>query len=100
MGDELHEDALSNSQIFRAYCKSSLISAAAYTPKTGNEAIAANQADAIAFGRLFISNPDLVKRIAQEIPLNAYDRSTFYGGGDHGYTDYQTADQSEAGKLR
>ena len=44
--------------------------------------------DAIAFGRLFIANPDLVERIRGDFPLNAFDRSTFYGGADHGYTDY------------
>jgi len=46
-------------------------------------------ADAIAFGRLFIANPDLVERIRGDFPLNAFDRSTFYGGADHGYTDYK-----------
>jgi N-ethylmaleimide reductase len=48
-------------------------------------------ADAIAFGRLFIANPNLVERIKQNKPLNPPDRSTFYGGGAHGYTDYQAS---------
>ena len=57
-------------------------------------------ADAIAFGRLFIANPDLVARIKKNQTLNAYDRSTFYGGGAHGYTDYQTlAEQSLAAAI-
>ena len=42
----------------------------------------------MAFGRLFIANPDLPQRFAQDAPLNPYDRSTFYGGGAEGYTDY------------
>jgi N-ethylmaleimide reductase len=42
----------------------------------------------VAFGRYFISNPDLVKRIKENLPLNAYDRDTFYGGDARGYTDY------------
>jgi NADPH2 dehydrogenase len=42
----------------------------------------------IAFGRLFIANPDLVERLKNEWATNAYDRSTFYGGGAKGYIDY------------
>jgi N-ethylmaleimide reductase len=38
--------------------------------------------------RLFISNPDLVERFAQNAPLTPYNRSTFYGGNEVGYTDY------------
>ena len=63
---------------------------AAYRPESAALAIEKNHADAIAFGRLFIANPDLVRRIKESKPLNAYDRSTFYGGGEHGYTDYKT----------
>ena len=100
LGDELHADALDNARIFRPHYEGILISAAAYTPETGHEAIEANHADAIAFGRLFICNPDLVERIAHGISLNAYDRSTFYGGGEHGYTDYPAAYQPSAGEER
>lgn len=45
-------------------------------------------ADAVAFGRLFIANPDLVRRLREDAPLNTPDRATFYGGGTAGYTDY------------
>jgi 2,4-dienoyl-CoA reductase-like NADH-dependent reductase (Old Yellow Enzyme family) len=45
-------------------------------------------ADLVAFGRHFIANPDLPKRIKLRLPLNPYDRKTFYGGDAHGYTDY------------
>ena len=100
LGDELHEDALSNARIFRSHYEGTLISAAAYTPDTGEETLAANHADAIAFGRLFISNPDLVERIALGMPLNAYDRPTFYGGDEHGYTDYPTKDLPTVGEQR
>jgi N-ethylmaleimide reductase len=44
--------------------------------------------DAVAFGRLFIANPDLPQRIELQAPLNAYQRATFYGGDARGYTDY------------
>ena len=100
LGDELHADALDNARIFRPHYEGTLISAAAYTPQTGHEAIEANHADAIAFGRLFIANPDLVERIGQGSSLSSYDRSTFYGGDEYGYTDYPTANRPPATKAR
>jgi N-ethylmaleimide reductase len=42
----------------------------------------------VAFGRLFIANPDLPERIRRGASLNRYDRTTFYGGDARGYTDY------------
>ncbi|MEU0564825.1 alkene reductase [Nonomuraea sp. NPDC005983] len=45
-------------------------------------------ADLIAFGQLFLANPDLPRRLATGAPLNAADPATFYGGGAEGYTDY------------
>lgn len=89
LGDALHADALNNATLFKPYFQGPLISAAAYTPLTAAEAVEGKSADAVAFGRLFISNPDLVERISRDLPLNPYDRSTFYGGGEKGYTDYQ-----------
>ena len=56
--------------------------------ETANHAIAAGEADAVAFGKLFIANPDLPKRFALGAPLNNPDPSTFYGCGPRGYTDY------------
>ena len=41
-----------------------------------------------AFGRHFIANPDLPERLRRDLPLNAYDRSTLYGGDHRGYIDY------------
>jgi N-ethylmaleimide reductase len=87
--DELHENAQNNAALFRSAFEGALLSAAAYTPESAAEAIEKQQADAIAFGRLFIANPDLVERIKESKPLNLPDRSTFYGGGTHGYTDYK-----------
>jgi N-ethylmaleimide reductase len=45
-------------------------------------------ADLVAFGKPFISNPDLVRRLRQDAPLNPWDKNTFYGGGEAGYIDY------------
>ena len=91
--DELHEDAVNNAALFRDLFHGPLLSAAAYTPESAAMAIENKHADAIAFGRLFIANPDLVRRIKESQPLNAYDRSTFYGGGERGYTDYKPLGQ-------
>ena len=52
--------------------------------------LAAGAADLIAFGKPFISNPDLVERLKTGAPLNDWDKNTFYGGGAKGYTDYPT----------
>jgi 2,4-dienoyl-CoA reductase-like NADH-dependent reductase (Old Yellow Enzyme family) len=56
--------------------------------ETANQAVLAGEADAVAFGKLFIANPDLPKRFALRAPLNTPDSSTFYGSGPRGYTDY------------
>jgi N-ethylmaleimide reductase len=45
-------------------------------------------ADLVAFGRHFVANPDLPGRLRLGLPLNAYDRDTFYYGGEKGYADY------------
>jgi N-ethylmaleimide reductase len=88
--DVLHANAPDNAQLFRRAFSGPLISAGAYTPESGALAVDSGRADAIAFGRLFIANPDLVARIRQGAPLNTPDRSTFYGGAARGYTDYPT----------
>lgn len=52
------------------------------------EKAVADGADLVAFGRQFISNPDLVHRLRDNAPLNPFDKNTFYGGGAKGYIDY------------
>ncbi len=84
----IDEKAPRTSEIFRAAFKGVLISAGGYTAETAETAIANHFADAVAFGRLFIANPDLPARFAEGTALNRYDRSTFYGGTEEGYTDY------------
>jgi N-ethylmaleimide reductase len=54
----------------------------------GIDMLRSGDADAIAYGSLFIANPDLVARLKVEAPLNKPDPSTFYGAGSKGYTDY------------
>jgi len=63
-----------------------------YTLAQANAAIADGEADAVAFGQLFIANPDLPDRFLRNAPLNPPDSSTFYSSGAHGYTDYPRLD--------
>ncbi|MEW5421274.1 alkene reductase [Amorphus sp. 3PC139-8] len=63
-----------------------------YTREMAIEAVETGKADIVAFGRPFISNPDLVERLERNAPLAEPDRATFYGGGVQGYTDYPTLD--------
>jgi N-ethylmaleimide reductase len=65
-----------------------LITAQGYTFKTGNDVLARGDADLVAFGKMFLANPDLPERFRKSAPLNAPDMSTFYGGTERGYTDY------------
>jgi N-ethylmaleimide reductase len=65
-----------------------LVSAGGHTLESGSLALANGEADAIAYGRLFLANPDLPRRFASGSPLNPADHGTFYGGDKRGYTDY------------
>ena len=58
------------------------------TPDAAANLVKTGVADAVAFGQLFIANPDLPARLRSGAPLNAPDPATFYGGGAKGYTDY------------
>ena len=59
-----------------------------FTRETAEQTLRAGEADAIAFGKAFIANPDLPARFAGNTSLNTPDSSTFYGDGSKGYTDY------------
>lgn len=60
------------------------------TPQSAAELVSTGAADAVAFGKLFIANPDLPARLRTGQPLNEPDPATFYGGDARGYTDYPT----------
>ncbi len=61
-----------------------------FTAGSARAALAAGEADAIAWGKLFIANPDLPRRLQLNAPFNTPDAATFYGGSERGYTDYPT----------
>ncbi|MDE2379621.1 alkene reductase [Bradyrhizobium sp.] len=79
--------------LFRPLYGGVLITAGGFTGETGNAAIADGHADAIAYGRIFISNPDLPRRLQRGFPITPYNRATFYGGDEKGYTDYPVHDE-------
>jgi N-ethylmaleimide reductase len=78
--------------LFRPLWKGVLIAAGGFVGDTANAAVADGHADAIAFGRYFISNPDLPCRLQHGFALTPYHRPTFYGGEEKGYTDYPVYD--------
>jgi 2,4-dienoyl-CoA reductase-like NADH-dependent reductase (Old Yellow Enzyme family) len=65
-----------------------------FTKETAEAILAAGEADAVAFGKLFISNPDLVRRFKQNAPLNKWVAETFYVKGSTGYTDYPSLERA------
>ena len=76
-----------------------LIVANGFTRETATRALAEGVADAVAFGRLFLANPDLPQRFRLNAALNTPDESTFYGGTDKGYTDYPTLSPRQEEKV-
>ena len=67
-----------------------LIANEGFTKEQGNAWLAAGKCDAVSFGVPFIANPDLVKRLEQDAPLNEPKFETFYGSSPEGYIDYPT----------
>ncbi|CAM2197427.1 alkene reductase [Paraburkholderia sp. A1RI_3L] len=67
-----------------------------FTKETAQQVLDAGEADAVAWGQLFIANPDLPRRFAQNAPLNAPNPATYYARGETGYTDYPSLDEQAA----
>ena len=87
-GGKPYSDAFRDS--VRAHFKGVIVGAGAYTAEKAEELINKGFIDAVAFGRSYIANPDLVERFKQNAELNEPKPETFYGGGAEGYTDYPT----------
>jgi N-ethylmaleimide reductase len=73
---------------FKPLIESPVITAGGMTFELADKMLNEGHADLVAFGRDFISNPDLVERYRNQWPLQPYDTETFYGGNEVGYTDY------------
>lgn len=76
--------------LFRPLFKSNYLYGGGLTKERAEQLLAEQKADGVVFGTLFIANPDLPERLRHNAPFNEADKSTFYGGGAKGYTDYPT----------
>ncbi|MCU8147649.1 alkene reductase [Vibrio vulnificus] len=72
----------------REYFTNTIIVAGSYTQARADEVLEKGYADLVAFGRPFVSNPDLVARLKHQQPLAELDGATLFGGDERGYTDY------------
>jgi len=72
-----------------------VIAAGGFDGKGAEAIVSEGRVDMVAFGRHFIANPDLPRRLKEDLSLNSYHRDTFYYGGDTGYLDYPTSDELE-----
>ena len=75
----------------RKIFKGRIVAAGGFEPETAEQVVEKGDADAVAFGRHFVSNPDLPRRIREKLALTEYDRDTFYTFDAKGYTDYAAA---------
>jgi len=80
--------AVAAAQIRRLF-KGAIIAAGGFLPDAAEEIVARGDADLVAFGRYFSSNPDLPERVRRNLPLTPYDRDTFWGGDHRGYNDFE-----------
>lgn len=95
-GDDTSEDERAILKKVRAAWNGVFVSNGDYTAETGDARVKDGGEDAVAYGRVYIANPDLVERFAKDATLNEPDQSTFYGGGAEGYTDYPFLDDRAA----
>ena len=90
-GNEENADASEHdvsAKDLRRVFRGTIIAAGGFTRDNAEQILVDGNADLVAFGRMFISNPDLPERLRLGAPLTHYDRTTFYGGDARGYTDY------------
>ncbi len=92
-GTEPDPRALRMVELIRERYRGTLIMAGGFDHDTAEIWLKQGKADLIAFGRKFLANPDLPERFRRRAPVNADDRTTYYGGGVKGYTDYTTLAQ-------
>lgn len=92
-GDAPDQRPLALVKLIRERFKGTLIAAGGFDVGTAAQWIREGRADLVAFGRKFIANPDLPERLRTGAPLNADDPTSYYGGGEKGYTDYPSLAQ-------
>jgi N-ethylmaleimide reductase len=77
----------------RTIFKGPIIAAGGFEREGAEAIVDGGDADLVAFGRHFSANPDLPERLRRNLPLTPYDRDTFWGGDDRGYTDFAIYDE-------
>ena len=75
---------------YRPIYKGTLMINTSFDKEKGNDVLERGDADLVAYGKPYVSNPDLVERFEKNIPLSDWDKDTFYTQGKEGYTDYET----------
>ena len=83
-------------RLIRQHFRGTIIAAGGFKRDSAEAILQAGDADLVAFGRDFIANPDLPERLRRDLPLNAYDRPSFFGGNEVGYVDYPFHRELEA----
>ncbi|WP_250486483.1 alkene reductase [Caballeronia sp. GaOx3] len=91
--DETRDQTPLAAKSLRAHFRGPIIVAGGFDGASAESILQSGDADLVAFGRHFIANPDLPERLRKHLPLNRYDRATFFGGTDAGYTDYPFLDE-------
>ena len=86
--DESKSQEPLGSRLIRKHYKGVIIAAGGFDGESAEAVLQAGDVDLVAFGRHFIANPDLPERLRHKLPLNPYDRDSFFGGTEIGYTDY------------
>ncbi|MCK1367317.1 alkene reductase [Bradyrhizobium sp. 62] len=99
-GEKPEPYALHMTRLIRNKYQGTLIVAGGFNADTAAQWLRDGQADLIAFGRKFIANPDLPERLRANAPLNVDDPTTYYGGGEKGYTDYPSLEQDRGEKAK
>ena len=85
--ENVDQEAIASKHL-RQHFSGIIITAGGYNGDSARAIIESGDADLVAFGRHLVANPDLPERLRRDLPLNAYDRPTFMGGNEVGYTDY------------
>jgi len=70
-----------------------------YQRQMAMDIVASGAADLVSFGRPYIANPDLARRLREDLPLAAFDKTTLYAGGARGYTDYPSFEARDAARV-
>jgi N-ethylmaleimide reductase len=99
--DTLHHDhAPVATKYLRKHFSGPIIAAGGFDRESAIAIIESGDADLVAFGRHFSSNPDLPYRLKHDLPLTPYVRAAFWGGSEKAYSDFLTYEESQALETR